>query len=222
MDLEFVLLFLCRDVICVVNIVIIVTLGIFPLGKLISVQEVVSQIKRYQNYLLPSGGGVTVTGGEPLLQLDFLIALFTELKALSIPTAIDTSGMFAITPKLETLIELTDLFLFDIKHIDREKCKDLVGLSNELELDFARYLSEKGKPMWIRQVLIPGITDNKEDLIKLRNFLRSLLTVEKVEILPYHGLGKYKWEKLGFSYELDGVPDATKKDVERAKEILEI
>ena len=115
-----------------------------------------------------------------------------------------------------------DLVLLDIKHIDDEKCKDLVGFSNKKELEFARYLSENNKKMWIRQVLVPGYTDDEKDLVKLKEFLATLKTVEKVQILKYHSMGKYKWEKLGQKYELEGVRDATLEDEERAKKILGI
>ncbi len=167
-------------------------------------------------------GGVTVSGGEPLLQADFLIEFFAKLKSLGINTAIDTSGSFAITEKIKTLINLTDLFLLDIKCINDEICKDLTGVSNQRELEFARYLSKVKKDMWIRQVLVPGITDKQEDLKKLKEFISSLDTVKKVEILPYHDLGKFKWLELGCSYELEGVPNATTQDVNRAKQILGI
>lgn len=191
-------------------------------GTLTSVDEIISKIKRYKNFLLPSGGGVTVTGGEPLLQVKFLITLFTKLKEEGIPTALDTSGMFELTPDIKKILELTDLVLLDIKHINPEKCKNLVGFSNEKELAFARYLSNQNIPLWIRQVLIPGITDDKEDLLDLKHFLYELKNVKKVEILPYHSLGKYKWESLGLAYPLSNVRDATAEDVERAKKILEL
>lgn len=165
-------------------------------------------------------GGVTISGGEPLLQTDFLISLFTELKKLNIHTAIDTSGMFKINDKLKQLINLTDLFLLDIKHINSSKCKDLVGFPNEDELAFAQYLNSINKPMWIRQVLIPGITDNKEDLLNLKVFINSLKNVKKVELLKYHSIGKFKWENLGLEYEFSNIPDATDEDLERAYKIL--
>ena len=130
--------------------------------------------------------------------------------------------MFDITSDVKKVLELTDLVLLDIKHIDPIKCKELVGFSNEKELAFAKYLSDNNIPIWIRQVLVPGITDNKEDLIKLKNFITSLKTVQKVEILPYHDLGKYKWEALGAKYGLENVKPATEEDVKIAKEILEI
>ena len=128
--------------------------------------------------------------------------------------------MVTLTDKIKELIDLTDLFLLDIKHIDPKKCKDLVGFSNEKEIEFIKYLNKINKPMWIRQVLVPGYTDDKQDLLKLKEFINSLTTVEKVEILPYHTMGKYKWEDLGLKYELEGVPSATDEDVARAKEIL--
>ena len=189
-------------------------------GTIKTLDEIFNKILHYKNYI--KNGGVTVTGGEPLLQYEFLIKLFTKLKKENINTCIDTSGMVDLTDKMKELINLTDLFLLDIKHIDSEKCKKLVGFSNEKELDFARYLSSKKKPMWIRQVLIPGITDDKEDLLKLKDFISGLDSVEKIEFLPYHTMGKYKWEDLGLKYELEGIREADEKDIERAKEILKI
>ena len=189
-------------------------------GEYKSVDEIIEKIKNYKNYIIPSGGGVTVTGGEPLLQVKFLIELFKRLKEENIHTCIDTSGMFGITDDIKKVLELTDLVLLDIKHIDDEKCKDLVGSSNKKELEFARYLSDNGIKMWIRQVLVPGYTDDEADLIKLGEFIRSLKTVEKVQVLPYHSMGKYKWEKLGKKYELEGVREATQEDVKRAENLI--
>ena len=191
-------------------------------GNLISLEDLLAKIERYKNYILPSGGGVTVTGGEPLLQVKFLINLFKELKKRGIPTAIDTSGMVNITDEIKELLSYTDLVLLDIKHINDQKCKDLVGFSNKRELAFARYLSDNNIPVWIRQVIIHGYTDDKEDLLELKKFIESLNNVKKVELMPYHELGKFKWENLGFNYELEGVPDATSEDIERAKKILGI
>lgn len=182
--------------------------------------ELVAKVSRYKNYFAVSDGGVTVSGGEPLLQMNFLIEFFSKLKSLGIHTAIDTSGSFAITEDMKKLIDLTDLFLLDIKCINDEICKDLTGVSNKRELEFAKYLSKQGKDIWIRQVLVPGYTDKEEDLKNLKEFLSELNTVKKVEILPYHDLGKFKWIELGCKYELEGVPTATSEDVERAKQIL--
>lgn len=130
--------------------------------------------------------------------------------------------MVELTDKIKDIIHLTDLFLLDIKHINPQKCKELVGFSNEKELAFAKYLSEIHKPMWIRQVIIPGITDDNEDLEDLRAFISSLNTVERVELLKYHNMGKFKWENLGQAYELENILPATDADIMRAKEILKI
>lgn len=186
-----------------------------------TVKEVIEKIMRYKNYMVASNGGVTLSGGEPLLQQDFVIALFQELKKQNISTCIDTSGMFGITDKINQIVDLTDIFLLDIKSINDDTCKYLTGFSNKQELEFAKYVSEKNKRLWIRQVLVPGITDKKEDLLQLKEFLDSI-NIEKFEFLPYHNLGKYKWEKLGLPYELEDVRTANNDDVKRAKKIMNI
>ena len=189
-------------------------------GEYKSVDEIVEKINRYKNYIIPSGGGVTVTGGEPLIQASFVLELFKKLKENGIHTCVDTSGMFALTDGIKEVLKYTDLVLLDIKHIDDEKCKELVGVSNKKELEFARYLSDNNIKMWIRQVLVPGYTDDRQDLLKLKNFLSTLKTVEKIHILPYHNMVKSKWEKLGLEYPLEGVREASQEDVDRAKKIL--
>ena len=190
-------------------------------GTTYSSDEIVEKILRYKNYIMPNGG-VTISGGEPLLQAKFLIELFTKLKKYNIHTCIDTSGSVVLTDEIKELINLTDLFLLDIKCINDEKAINLTGVSNKKELEFARYLSNINKTMWIRQVLVPGYTDNEQDLIKLREFISTLKSVEKVEVLPYHDLGKFKWEQLGEVYPLENVRTANNDDVKRAKEILKI
>ena len=190
-------------------------------GTTYSSDELVEKILRYKNYIMPNGG-VTISGGEPLLQAKFLIELFTKLKKYNIHTCIDTSGSVVLTDEIKELINLTDLFLLDIKCINDEKAINLTGVSNKKELEFARYLSNINKTMWIRQVLVPGYTDNEQDLIKLREFISTLKSVEKVEVLPYHDLGKFKWEQLGEVYPLEKVRTANNDDVKRAKEILKI
>ena len=186
-----------------------------------SLDDIFEEILKYKNYISPSGG-VTITGGEPLLQVKFLIELFKKLKAENIHTCIDTSGMVSLTNDIKHLLSLTDLVLLDIKHIDTKKCKELVGFGNEKELSFARYLSNNNIHMWIRQVLIPGITDTEKDLLKLKDFVSSLNNVDKIELLPYHNMGKYKWENMGLNYDFEGIRPANQKDVNRAKKILEI
>ena len=130
--------------------------------------------------------------------------------------------MVAITKDIRELLTLTDLVLLDIKHIDNNKCKELVGFGNSLELNFARYLSDNNIPVWIRQVLVPGYTDDENDLLKLKEFLSSLSNVQKIELLPYHDMGKFKWKELGFKYPLENVRVANSDDVDRAKKILGI
>ena len=190
-------------------------------GEYKSLDDIFEKIMKYKNYIYPNGG-VTVTGGEPLLQVNFLIELFKKLKKENIHTCVDTSVMVALTDDIKKLLSLTDLVLLDIKHINSEKCKNLVGFNNEKELAFARYLSDNNIHMWIRQVLVPGYTDDEQDLLQLKDFISSLSTVDKVEILPYHDMGRYKWENLGFKYELDGVRIANDDDVNRAKNLLGI
>ena len=190
-------------------------------GEQYTVKQVVEKIMRYKNYIVASNGGVTLSGGEPLLQQDFVISLFQELKKQNFSTCLDTSGMFTITDKIKQIVDLTDIFLLDIKSINDETCIWLTGSSNSLELEFAKYINEKNKRIWIRQVLVPGITDKKEDLLELKDFLKTI-NVEKFEFLPYHDLGKYNWEKLGVPYELEDVRVASNKDVERAMKIMGI
>lgn len=188
-------------------------------GNLISLDELLDKIRRYKNYICPDGG-VTVTGGEPLLQAKFLIELFKKLKKEGIHTCIDTSGMVTITDDIKELLTLTDLVLLDIKHINDEKCKNLVGLSNKLEMAFAHYLSDNNIPIWIRQVVVPGYTDDPEDILELKKFIESLKTVQKIELLPYHSMGEFKWKNLGLDYLLEDVRDATSEDIDNFKKLL--
>ncbi len=194
-------------------------------GKEYTAEQIVSQALRYKNYF-GEKGGVTVTGGEPLLQIEFIIELFTLLKQKGVHTCVDTSGITfkaddcKSVEKHERLLSVTDLFLLDIKHIDEEKCKELTGQSNQNTLAFAKFLSEKDKPTWIRQVLVPSITDGEEDLLKTRAFIDGLRSVERVEVLPYHTMGAVKYEKLGIAYPLQGLEAPSKERVAHAKRIL--
>ena len=190
-------------------------------GTYKSLDDIFDKIMKYKNYICPNGG-VTITGGEPLLQPKFVFELFTKLKEQNIHTCIDTSGMVTLTDDIKKVLSVTDLVLLDIKHIDDSKCKELVGKSNKLELEFARYLSDKNINMWIRQVIIPGYTDSEQDLIKLKWFIASLKTVQKIELLPYHDMGKFKWKNLGAKYNLEDVRPANLDDIEKAKKVLGI
>lgn len=191
-------------------------------GKKITIDELVKEIQNYRTYIENSGGGVTVSGGEPLLQAEFVTELFKNLKELGIHTALDTAGSIPLSPSIKELLKYTDLVLLDIKHIDDEKSKILTGLSNKNNLDFAKYLSNNNIPVWIRQVILPSYTDDENDLLKLKDFIESLSNVEKIELLPYHDLGKFKWKELGFEYSLNDVKSATQEDINRAKTILNI
>ncbi len=194
-------------------------------GTEYTVEEVVARALKYKNYF-GDKGGVTVTGGEPLLQIGFVIELFTQLKKKGVHTCVDTSGITfdpdnaTSVEKHKKLLEVADLFLLDIKHIDDEACKKLTGQSNAHTLAFAKFLSDNDKPMWIRQVLVPEITDDDESLARTRAFIDTLKSVEKVEVLPYHTMGVVKYEKLGLEYPLKEVSAPTKERVMNAKRIL--
>ena len=170
-------------------------------------------------------GGITVSGGEPLLQIDFLLELFQKAKQQGVHTVIDTAGNpftreGEFFQKFQALMEVTDLLLLDLKEINPERHRRLTGQENSNILDLARYLSEIGKPVWIRHVLVPGRSDYEEDLHALRNFLDTLDNVQRVEILPYHTLGVFKWENMGIPYPLEGISAPTKERVENAERIL--
>lgn len=194
-------------------------------GKLYESQEIFDMAMKYKHYF-SKGGGITLTGGEPLLQMDFSIELLKKFKDAGVHTAVDTSGyMFdkenkASVEKHLELCRYTDLFLLDIKHISSQRHKELTGVPNEHTLDFARFLDEQGKKMWIRYVLVPGWTDDEKDIRGLRAFLDTLGNVDKVEVLPYHTMGVPKYQKLGIAYPLEGVPTPTKEQVALARKIL--
>ncbi|MDY3828535.1 MAG: pyruvate formate-lyase-activating protein [Clostridium sp.] len=195
-------------------------------NMLMTADEVLQKALRYKNYW-KNNGGITVSGGEALLQIDFLIELFRKAKEKGIHTTLDTSGnpFTRENPffgKFNVLMKYTDLFMLDIKHIDDECHKKLTGCSNKNILDMANYLSDNNKDMWIRHVLVPGITDSKEQLTNLKEFISTLNSVKKVEILPYHTLGVFKWEELGIPYGLENVNPPSKEQIEEAKRILQI
>ncbi|MED4017192.1 MULTISPECIES: pyruvate formate-lyase-activating protein [Sutcliffiella] len=194
-------------------------------GKLMSVDELIEDIETYLPYMKHSNGGVTVSGGEPLLQIDFVIALFKKCKELGIHTTVDTSaGCFSNSKRflesLDELLKYTDLFLLDIKQINNEKHKELTSLPNTHILQFAKLLSDRNVPVWIRHVLVPTKTDDVQDLKELGEFIQTLTNVEKIEILPYHQMGVYKWEQLGIPYALKDVNPPNEELVKKAKELL--
>lgn len=181
-------------------------------GIEIEADKLVEKILKAKPYMKKSGGGVTFSGGEPLLQAEFLTKVCKKLKRHNIHIAIDTAGNFDIeNEKINELFNYVDLFLFDIKHIDSSEHNLLVGAKNDKILKMATYISNIWKiPMWIRIVYLPGITDKNNALYRLRKYITTLKSVKKVDILPYHEMGIYKWEKLGIKYKLkeQRVPDA--------------
>lgn len=190
-------------------------------GQEYSVEEVVNEVMKYKNYI--HNGGVTVSGGEPLVQIDFLIELFKELKKKGIHTCCDTSGITfdeAHISKFDELLEVCDLFLLDIKHIDSKKHLDLTAMPSAHPQNFARYLDAHHKPVWIRHVLVNGYTNNEEDLRRTRTFLDTLHNIEKIEVLPYHTMGITKYEKMGLEYPLKNIDLCTAQEIAKAKEIL--
>lgn len=195
-------------------------------GTLMEPEEILDQYER--NISFYKGGGLTVTGGEPLMQMDFMIDLFTKAKAKNIHTCIDTSGIAfnpdntALMEKMDKLMSLTDLVMLDIKHINPEKHKELTSQPNTNILKFAEYLNEKHVDMWIRHVVVPGITDDNKYLFELGYFIGQFSNLKALDALPYHTMGKAKYEKLGMKYKLEGV-EAMNKDVliEKKKVILD-
>ena len=169
--------------------------------------DLLNQAERYRAYW-GTEGGITVSGGEALLQIDFCIDLFTQAQQRGINTCLDTSAQCFTRhhpwiDRFDTLLQVTNTILLDIKHTDSHEHKKLTGMNNEHILDCARYLSEKNIPVWIRQVQIPTITQTEQQLEQLHRFVANLHNVKKVELLPYHTMGVYKWKELGMDYPLD-------------------
>ena len=186
-------------------------------GNLMTVEEIWQFFERNRSYY--HSGGITVTGGEALLQLDFVIELFSFFKAKGIHTCLDTSGV-TFTPEnpapFEKLLKVTDLIILDIKEMDDEKHVWLTGHSNKNILAFATFVNDQQVPLWIRNVVVPTITDNPKDLVALGYFLGSLPMVKTIDCLPYHLLGTEKYKELGYSYRLEGIPAATKEESKKA------
>lgn len=187
-------------------------------------QQLLNEALKYKNFW-GDKGGITVSGGEPLLQIDFLIEYFKLAKEEGVHTCIDTCGMPFTTrepffSRFEELLKYTDLILFDIKHIDSKGHQRLTGMPNENILDMATYLSERDFPVWIRHVLVPERTDYDDYLYRLSDFVAALKNVRKFEILPYHKMGIYKYEAMGIRYRLEGIEPPTKERVENARRIL--
>ena len=191
-------------------------------GDEVTADEILKRALRFKPYW-GKDGGITISGGEPLLQIDFVIELFKKAKELGINTCIDTAGNpftkeEPFFSKFEELMKYTDLLLLDLKEINPTRHKDLTGFDNSNIIEMARYLSEINKPVWIRHVLVPEHSDFDEDLDALGDFIDTLSNVDRVEILPYHTLGKFKWENLGIPYTLESISPPSAERIENAKQ----
>lgn len=193
-------------------------------GKETTAEELLAEFNKNRDFY--KRGGITVTGGEPLLQLDFVTELFSKAKKQSIHTCIDTSGIVfnknnaELVSRFDELMKYTDLVMLDIKHIDPEKHKALTGADNRNVLDFAAYLEEKGIPLWVRHVVVSGHTDDKEDLKRLGRHLAHLKNLKALDVLPYHTMGVSKYKELGLSYPLEGVESLSAQQAVKAKSYI--
>ncbi|MEO0277811.1 MAG: glycyl-radical enzyme activating protein [candidate division WOR-3 bacterium] len=188
-------------------------------GKDMTIDEVMEEVMKDVMYYHISGGGVTASGGEPLMQADAVAELFRKCRAVGIHTVLDTSG-YADSEKLRRVLKWTNLVLFDIKLLDTNKHRAYTGIGNEVILENAKLIAEYGVPMIIRVPLVPTINDSKEELTAIGEFIRKLGVTVSVEILPYHRLGVAKYKMLGKKYQLDSIPTPTKEDIEKALAIL--
>ena len=192
----------------------------YDTDNLMSVEEILAQYNGVKEFCT---GGITVTGGEPLVQIDFVTELFKKCHERGIHTALDTSGLLfnrEKTDKIDELLKYTSLVMLDLKHIDDEEHKKLTKHSNNTILDFALYLSEKNIPTWIRHVVVPGITYKEEYLTRLGEFIAKLKNIKALDVLPYHDMAVPKYENLGLKYPLEGVPPLTNEEALNARNII--
>ncbi len=190
-------------------------------GKETSTDTLVEEALKYKSYMNYSHGGVTVTGGEPLLQLDFMMDFFSQLKQHNIHTAIDTSG-YIFNDKVKEILNLTDLFLLDIKHFDPEQYQTVTGVELAPTLKFLDYLREKNIPTWVRYVLVPDLTDQEEAILGLSKHLSNYPNIQRIELLPFHQMGGYKWEELGLEYTLKDTPEPTSALLQRTYDLFKM
>jgi len=190
-------------------------------GREMSVDALMTEISKYRSYMKFTGGGVTITGGEPLMQRNFVSEVFRRCKELGIHTTLDTSG-FSSQSVAATVLEHVDLVMLCIKAFDADSHIRLTGVPREPSLRFAEYLHSLNKPTWIRFVLVPGITDSVENVEGLAKFLAPMTNIEKVEILPFHKMGEFKWERLGLSYELKDTPSPSAAQVQAVVDIFRL
>jgi pyruvate formate lyase activating enzyme len=191
-------------------------------GKEVSVEEIINEAKSYKHFMNASGGGVTCSGGEAMLQPEFVRDFFRAAKAEGMHTCLDTNGYIRKhTDVIDEVLAATDLVMLDLKHMRDEIHKDFIGVSNTRTLDFARYLQKIGQTTWIRYVIVPGYTDSEEDAHLLGQFIKDMDNVEKIELLPYHKLGAHKWEAMGYDYPLEGVEPPSKETMEKVVAVLQ-
>lgn len=191
-------------------------------GREVTVEEIMKEVVTYRHFIKASGGGVTASGGEAMLQPEFVRDFFRAAQAEGIHTCLDTNGYIRKhTDVVDEVLDATDLVMLDLKQLNDEIHKDLIGVSNRRTLDFARYLHQRGQKTWIRYVVVPGYTDDEESARRLGEFIKDMDNIEKIEMLPYHQLGAHKWEALGYEYELKDVSPPKKETMEMLKGILE-
>ncbi|MGL4937064.1 pyruvate formate lyase 1-activating protein [Shewanella sp.] len=190
-------------------------------GKEVQVDELMSQIISYRPFLDASNGGVTASGGEAMLQAEFVAELFKACKKEGIHTCLDTNGFVRkYTPIIDELLDHTDLVLLDIKQMNDDKHIELTKVSNHRTLQFAQYLANRNQTTWIRYVVVGGFTDDEASALALAEFIKPMTNIEKVELLPYHELGKHKWEAMGETYQLDGVSPPSRETMEKIKAVF--
>lgn len=193
----------------------------FRKGREVTVNELLKEYDSYKEFL--KSGGITATGGEPLAQPEFLAELFENAKKAGIHTCLDTSAVVYApntSEKIDKILKYTDLVMLDIKHMDSDKHRALTGIGNENILLFAEHLCELGIPLWIRRVVVPGLTDSHDELFRLGKFLSSLNNLKALDVLPYHDMARPKYAELGLGYPLPDTPPLTKEEAVRAKDVI--
>jgi len=190
-------------------------------GREVEVPELMAQIQSYRPFLEASGGGVTASGGEAILQAPFVAELFKACRREGIHTCLDTNGFVRkYSPVIDELLDNTDLVLLDIKQMDDKRHQDLTSVSNQRTLQFAEYLAKRGQATWVRYVVVDGFTDDEDSAIRLAEFVRPMANVEKVELLPYHELGRHKWEAMGEDYPLKHIRPPSTETMEKIKAVF--
>ena len=193
----------------------------FEGGREVTAEELMAEYDSYKEFL--KSGGITATGGEPLAQPEFLAEFFSLAKSKGVHTCLDSSGIVydpECPEKVDKVLAATDLVMLDIKHIDPEEHKKLTGFSNKNILSFAHHIAELGIPLWIRHVVVPGITDSEDELFRLGEFISGLKTLKALDVLPYHDMAKVKYKELGIPYPLPDTPPLTKEQAHAARDII--